>query len=66
MLKPLHILRIVSLTLIGKGVYPAMAQLEQAGQLIQTGQFTKTPKEGLLLVNTTVPRQGIVFYKIDW
>jgi Glycosyl hydrolases family 39. len=54
---------------MGSPQQPTAAQikeLEKAGELKQTGQTTETPKDGLLLVNTTLPRQGIVFYKIDW
>jgi xylan 1,4-beta-xylosidase len=42
------------------------AQLEKAGQLEQTANRNENVKSGLLKMNIPLPRQGIVFYKIQW
>jgi xylan 1,4-beta-xylosidase len=41
-------------------------QLEKAGQLKKTSMKKLKPYKGVLTVHTFVPRQGIVFYKIEW
>ena len=41
-------------------------QLEKAGQLKKTSMKKMKPNKGVLTVHTSVPRQGIVFYKIEW
>ncbi|HEY5748587.1 MAG TPA: beta-xylosidase, partial [Chryseolinea sp.] len=41
-------------------------QLEKAGQLQKTSMKKMKPEKGVLTVHTFVPRQGIVFYKIEW
>ena len=43
-----------------------IAQLEKAGQLEQTANRSEDIKNGLLKMNVPLPRQGIVFYKIQW
>jgi xylan 1,4-beta-xylosidase len=43
-----------------------VAQLEKAGQLQQTTKRNEKIKNGLLQMNVPVPRQGIVFYKMEW
>lgn len=43
-----------------------IAQLEKAGQLEQTANRNENMKNGLLQMNVPLPRQGIVFYKIQW
>jgi xylan 1,4-beta-xylosidase len=43
-----------------------IAQLEKAGHLQETGHSTETIKDGLLKVQMQLPRQGIVFIKMDW
>ena len=43
-----------------------IAQLEKAGQLEQTANKNEKVKNGLLQMNVPLPRQGIVFYKIQW
>jgi xylan 1,4-beta-xylosidase len=43
-----------------------IAQLEKAGQLEQTANKTSKANNGLLQMNVPLPRQGIVFYKIQW
>jgi xylan 1,4-beta-xylosidase len=43
-----------------------IAQLEKAGQLEQTANRNEIMKNGLLQMNVLLPRQGIVFYKIQW
>jgi xylan 1,4-beta-xylosidase len=43
-----------------------VTQLEKAGQLQQTGSSTEIIKDGLLQLTMQVPRQGIVFLKMDW
>ncbi len=41
-------------------------QLEKAGKLEQTASKNERTSNGTLQINTAVPRQGIVFYKIEW
>jgi xylan 1,4-beta-xylosidase len=41
-------------------------QLEKAGQLQKTSMKKMKAYKGVLTVHTFVPRQGIVFYKIEW
>jgi xylan 1,4-beta-xylosidase len=43
-----------------------IARLEKAGQLEQTSGKKKKVNKGLLQIETPLPRQGIVFYKIQW
>jgi xylan 1,4-beta-xylosidase len=43
-----------------------IAELEKAGQLKQTATTHETIKKGLLQMNMQLPRQGIVFLKIEW
>ena len=43
-----------------------IAQLEKAGQLEQTGNKNEKVTNGTLQMNAPLPRQGIVFYKIQW
>lgn len=43
-----------------------IAQLEKAGQLEQTANRSEKIQNGLLKMNVPLPRQGIVFYKIQW
>jgi xylan 1,4-beta-xylosidase len=43
-----------------------ITKLEKAGQLEQTAIKNEKPNNGLLQMNVPVPRQGIVFYKIQW
>jgi xylan 1,4-beta-xylosidase len=43
-----------------------ITQLEKAGQLQQTANKTSKPTNGSLQMNVSLPRQGIVFYKIYW
>lgn len=43
-----------------------IAQLEKAGQLEQTGTKNEQVKNGSLQMKVPLPRQGIVFYKIQW
>lgn len=43
-----------------------IAQLEKAGQLEQTGTKNENVKNGSLQLKVLLPRQGIVFYKIQW
>ena len=43
-----------------------IALLEKAGQLEQTSGKNKKISKGLLQIATPLPRQGIVFYKIQW
>jgi xylan 1,4-beta-xylosidase len=43
-----------------------IAQLEKAGQLEQTANRNEKIKNGSLQMNVLLPRQGIVFYKIQW
>lgn len=43
-----------------------IAQLEKAGQLEQTANKNEKINNGLLRMNVLLPRQGIVFYKIQW
>jgi xylan 1,4-beta-xylosidase len=43
-----------------------VAQLEKAGQLEQTANKIVKPAAGILQMNVPIPRQGIVFYKIQW
>jgi xylan 1,4-beta-xylosidase len=43
-----------------------IAQLEKAGQLEQTASKTSKVNNGLLQMSVPLPRQGIVFYKIQW
>ena len=43
-----------------------IAQLEKAGQLEQTVNRNENIKNGSLQLNVPIPRQGIVFYKIQW
>jgi xylan 1,4-beta-xylosidase len=43
-----------------------IAQLEKAGQLEQTSNKTSKLTNGSLQMNVPLPRQGIVFYKIQW
>jgi xylan 1,4-beta-xylosidase len=42
------------------------AQLEKAGKLEQTDSRSEKTSSGNLQINTSLPRQGIVFYKIEW
>jgi xylan 1,4-beta-xylosidase len=41
-------------------------QLEKAGQLEQTATMNKKISKGILQMNFSLPRQGIVFYKVQW
>jgi len=43
-----------------------IAQLEKAGQLQQTASKTSKVTNRTLQMNVPLPRQGIVFYKIQW
>ena len=43
-----------------------IAQLEKAGQLEQTAIKNEKSNNGKLRLNVPLPRQGIVFYKIQW
>jgi xylan 1,4-beta-xylosidase len=43
-----------------------IAQLEKSGQLEQTVNRNEKTKNGLLQMIVPLPRQGIVFYKIQW
>ena len=43
-----------------------VTQLEKAGQLEQTGASKEIIKNGLLQLNMQLPRQGIVFIKIEY
>jgi xylan 1,4-beta-xylosidase len=43
-----------------------IATLEKAGQLKKTKTAKAAVKNGALDLSTAVPRQGIVFYKIEW
>ena len=43
-----------------------IARLEKAGQLERTADRNEKIKNGIWEVNVSVPRQGIVFYKIQW
>jgi xylan 1,4-beta-xylosidase len=43
-----------------------ITQLEKAGQLEKTSTKKMSPEKNVLTINTGVPRQGIVFYKIEW
>jgi xylan 1,4-beta-xylosidase len=43
-----------------------MIQLEKAGQLEQTARMNKKISKGILQMNFSLPRQGIVFYKVQW
>ncbi|MGZ3853737.1 MAG: GH39 family glycosyl hydrolase [Flavisolibacter sp.] len=43
-----------------------IAQLEKAGQLEQTGNLIKAVVNGILRMDVPLPRQGIVFYKLQW
>jgi xylan 1,4-beta-xylosidase len=43
-----------------------IAQLQKAGQLKQTNSAKATIIKGLLKMNMQLPRQGIVFTKIEW
>lgn len=43
-----------------------VAQLEKAGQLKQVGTSKAKTKNGLLQLNMQLPRQGIVFIKMEW
>jgi xylan 1,4-beta-xylosidase len=43
-----------------------IAQLEKAGQLEQTGNKNEKVTNGTLQMNAPLPRQGIVFYKVQW
>jgi xylan 1,4-beta-xylosidase len=43
-----------------------ITQLEKVGQLQQTANKTSKPTNGSLQMNVSLPRQGIVFYKIHW
>jgi xylan 1,4-beta-xylosidase len=43
-----------------------IAQLEKAGQLEQTAIKNEKVVNGTLQMNVSLPRQGIVFYKIQW
>lgn len=43
-----------------------IAQLQKAGHLEQTGTKNEKVKSGSLQMKVPLPRQGIVFYKIQW
>jgi len=43
-----------------------IAQLEKAGKLEQTAVKNEKVNKGMLRLNVPLPRQGIVFYKIQW
>jgi len=43
-----------------------IAQLEKAGQLEQTASKNGKVVNGVLQMNVPLPRQGIVFYKVQW
>ena len=43
-----------------------IAELEKAGQLDQTLVKNQKLNKGLLQLDVTLSRQGIVFYKIQW
>lgn len=43
-----------------------ITQLEKAGQLEQTSNKNEKINNGSLKMNVPLPRQGIVFYKIQW
>jgi xylan 1,4-beta-xylosidase len=43
-----------------------IAQLEKAGKLAKTSTTKATTVMNKLPIETQVPRQGIVFYKIEW
>ena len=43
-----------------------IAQLEKAGNLEQTAMKNEKVNKGMLRLNVPLPRQGIVFYKIQW
>jgi xylan 1,4-beta-xylosidase len=43
-----------------------IARMEKAGQLQQTANRNEKIKNGLLQMHVPVPRQGIVFYKMEW
>ena len=43
-----------------------IAKLEKAGQLERTDNRNEKLNNGILKINTQLPRQGIVFYKLLW
>jgi xylan 1,4-beta-xylosidase len=43
-----------------------IVQLEKAGQLEQTATKNENVTNGILQMHFSLPRQGIIFYKVNW